>query len=381
MGKENIFSDLFEKFCKSEKNSGLILIFCTVFSLFFSNFLLKENYVNFWNIKILNMSFLHWINDGLMVIFFLLIGLELKREIIEGELSNIKNASLPIFGAIGGMILPAIFYILFNFNTDMIRGFGIPMATDIAFSIGILSILGNRVPLSLRVFLISLAIIDDLGAIILIAFFYTKSLSFLNIFYSLLIFLILFILNKLKIKNLFFYLIGGLFAWYFTLKSGIHPTISGVLLAFFIPLLKDKNCPSKFLEHSLQKPVSYIILPLFALANTAIFLRDGGLNLKSPLSLGIGFGLLLGKPLGIFLFSYLSSKLKISNLSKDLKWSNILGVGFLGGIGFTMSIFIAILAFDRDDFLNTAKISIILSSTISGIIGFLLLKFNLKKKD
>lgn len=373
---------LFKEFFNSEKAGGLILIFMTIFSLGLANSPFQTDYINFWHFDLGGHSIVHWINDGLMTIFFLLICLELEREIYIGELSNIKNALLPIFGAFGGMIVPAGLYLLLNYGTDTQAGAGIPMATDIAFALGILSLLGNRVPSSLKVFLIALAIIDDLGAILVIAIFYSSSLTFLNLFIALSIFGILLILNRLKVHNLIPYLIGGVVMWYFMQHSGIHATITGVLLAFAVPF-KDgsEKSPSFILQHLLHKPVAFFILPLFALANTCIPIDN---NLHSSItqtySLGIIMGLVLGKPLGIWLFSFIAVGLGLSTLPPDLKWKNIIGAGILGGIGFTMSIFITLLAFDNSTIVNNSKIAILLASLIAGTIGFLWLKLTLRKE-
>jgi NhaA family Na+:H+ antiporter len=317
-----------------------------------------------------------------MAIFFLLIGLELEREIYIGELSSIKNATLPVFGALGGMLIPAGIFLWINFGTPTQNGEGIPMATDIAFAIGILSLLGNRVPTSLKVFLTALAVIDDLGAIIVIAIFYTKTIAFANLVIALGIWGVLLILNRLKVRNLIPYLIGGVFIWYFMLHSGIHATITGVLLAFASPFGKgDKKSSSYILQDFLHKPVAYIILPLFALANTCITV---GSNWTSGLghenSLGIIIGLVVGKPLGIILFSLLGVSLGLCALPNDLKWKNIFGVGLLGGIGFTMSIFTTLLAFDDAEVINNSKIAILIASLIAGSIGFGVLQLTLKKQ-
>jgi NhaA family Na+:H+ antiporter len=317
-----------------------------------------------------------------MVIFFLLIGLELEREVYQGELSNIKNALLPIFGAIGGMLVPAALYLLFNYGTPTQSGAGIPMATDIAFALGILSLLGNKVPTSLKVFLTALAVIDDLGAILVIALFYTKTLLWTNLLISLGIFAFLLVLNRLKVKNLIPYLIGGVVMWYFMLNSGVHATITGVLLAFAIPFGDgSKKSTSIVLQQFLHKPVAFIILPLFALANTAIILSsDMGAILTQHYSLGIAVGLIVGKPIGIFTLSLLAVKLGICKLPRDLHWKSIFGVGFLGGIGFTMSIFVTLLAFEDVTVINNAKFIILLSSLIAGTIGFISLKLTMKRK-
>lgn len=371
---------LFSEFFESEKAGGLILVFVTLISLLLANSAWQAGYINFWNTDLGGHSILHWINDGLMAIFFLLIGLELEREIYDGELSDLKNASLPIFGAIGGIIVPAGIFALLNFGTSTQAGTGIPMATDIAFAIGILSLLGNRVPLSLKVFLTALAIIDDLGAIIIIAIFYTTSIALVNLFIALGIFGLLLLLNRLKVHNLIPYIIGGIVMWYFMLNSGVHATITGVLLAFAIPFGKGgEKSPSYILQHFLHKPVAFFILPLFAIANTCIAIGGDWQNsLTHSNSLGIMLGLVIGKPLGIFLFSFIAAGLGLCVLPGDLKWKNIIGAGFLGGIGFTMSIFITLLAFSDAEIINNSKIAILIASVVAGTIGFLWLKFTLK---
>jgi NhaA family Na+:H+ antiporter len=315
-----------------------------------------------------------------MTIFFLLIGLELEREIYIGELSSLKNASLPIVAAIGGMIVPVIIFSALNFGSETQSGAAIPMATDIAFAIGILSLLGNRVPASLKIFLTALAVIDDLGAILVIAIFYTSSISLTNLFIALGIWGILFILNRLKIYNLIPYLIGGAVMWYFMLNSGVHATITGVILAFAIPFGDGgEKSPSYILQHFLHKPVAFLILPLFAVANTCIAIGgDWSEGLLHANSLGIITGLLIGKPLGIWLLSFIGVGLGLCALPNDLRWKNILGAGLLGGIGFTMSIFITILAFDKADIVDNSKIAILIASLISGALGFLVLKLTLK---
>lgn len=325
-------------------------------------------------------SITHWINDGLMTIFFLYIGLELKREIYEGKLSEFKSAALPFFGALGGMIVPAGLFLLFNFGTDTQGGAGIPTATDIAFAIGVLSLLGKRVPTSLKIFLTALAIIDDLGAIIIIAIFYTTSIAFVNLFISLGIFGFLILLNRFNVRNLIPYLIGGVAMWYFMLNSGVHPTITGVLLAFAVTFGNGGEKSSSYLlKDFLSKPVAFLILPLFVIANTCISFSDNwqsGLGQAS--SLGIFAGLIIGKPLGIWLFSFMGVRLEFCTLPTELKWGNIIGLGFLAGIGFTMSIFITLLAFDDTEIVNNSKTAIIFASAIAGIIGFVWLKKTLK---
>ena len=372
---------LFKEFFNSEKVGGLILICCAIISLSLANSTFGNSYQNFWNTSFADHSIAHWVNDGLMAIFFLLIGLELEREIYKGELSNIKDAMFPTIAAIGGIIIPAGIFMLFNFGTATRSGAGIPMATDIAFALGILSLLGKKVPLSLKIFLTALAIIDDLGAILIIALFYTKTIFWGNLLIALGIFALLLIFNRLKVRNLFPYLIGGVFMWYFMLNSGVHATITGVLLAFAIPFGNGgERSTSYVLQHFLHKPVAFIILPIFALANTAIvFNSDYGEILTQNYSLGIALGLIVGKPLGIFALSFLAVKLGFCKLPSDLNWRSIIGVGFLGGIGFTMSIFITLLAFENETIINNAKFVILISSLIAGLIGFFSLKLSLKK--
>ena len=374
---------LFKDFFNSEKAGGLVLIACTILSLLLANSNYGTSYHDFFQTQFAGHSFEHWINDGLMTIFFLLIGLELEREIYQGELSNIKDALLPIFGALGGMLIPAGIFLLFNFGTATQSGAGIPMATDIAFALGILSLLGNRVPTSLKIFLTALAVIDDLGAIIIIAIFYTKTLLWTNLFIALGIWLLLFIIGKLKVRNLFPYLIGGVAMWYFMLHSGVHATITGVLLAFAIPFGNGGEKSTSFiLQHFLHKPVAFIILPIFALANTAIvFSGDISQTLTENNSLGIALGLIVGKPLGIFIFTFLAVTFGLCKLPTDLNWKSIFGVGLLAGIGFTMSIFVTLLAFDNETIINSSKLVILISSLTAGLLGFLTLRLTLKTEN
>ncbi len=370
---------LFTEFFNSEKAGGILLIFCAVVSLLLANSPMQESYQSLWHFQLAGHSAEHWINDGLMAIFFLLIGLELEREVYIGELSTLKQASLPVVAAIGGMVVPAGLFLVFNYGTSSQTGAGIPMATDIAFAIGILSLLGNRVPTSLKVLLTALAVIDDLGAIIVIAIFYTSSLAFTNLFIALGIFLFLLILNRMKVYSLIPYLLGGVVAWYFMLQSGVHATIAGVLLAFVIPFQDggEKSISCR-LQHFLHKPVAFIILPLFALANTSMIIeRDWIQGLTQPGSMGIFVGLIIGKPLGILLFSFVSVALGICSLPVEIKWKHIVGVGFLGGIGFTMSIFITLLAYDSPEQITQSKIAVLLASLISGTIGYLWLQWAL----
>ena len=374
---------LFIEFFESEQVSGIILILCTITSIVIANSYFGKDYLDFWHTKIgfeiggiaLKYSLEHCINDGLMAIFFLLIGLEIERELYIGELSDLRNSTLPVIAAIGGMATPALLHFLLNRGTETQAGVGIPMATDIAFALGVLALLGSRVPISLKIFLAALAIIDDLGAIIIIALFYVGDFSLLYLVLALVIFTGLLILNRLGVHRLPLYLILGFFMWYFMLKSGIHATIAGVLLAFAIPFARgDEESPSYKLQHFIHKPVAFIIMPLFALANTGIALTGSWIDgLATSNSLGIFIGLFFGKPLGIALFSVLAVKLGLSQLPSDVSWRHIIGAGFLGGIGFTMSIFITLLAFGNPEIIQSSKISILLGSFVSGTVGFLIL--------
>lgn len=383
-------SKLFEEFFNSEKTAGIILIFCTVLSLILANSGISADYIGFWKTDIAGNHLDHWVNDGLMTIFFLLIGLELEREIYIGELSNLKTALLPIFAAIGGMLVPAGIFTLLNYGTPTQAGAGIPMATDIAFAVGILSLLGNRVPATLKIFLMALAVIDDLGAILVIAIFYPSHAepglfgfsSGMNLMIAGAIFAILLILNRLKVYNLIPYLVLGVVMWYFMLHSGVHATITGVLVAFAIPFQDGKESSISYkLQNFLHKPISFAILPIFALANTAIVFNN--IEFSSFLNtndFGILLGLVVGKPLGIFLLCVLSVSLKITNKPDDLKWKHIAGAGFLGGIGFTMSIFITLLAFNDPLIIDMAKITIMTSSVIAATLGLIWLSLTLQKK-
>jgi len=374
---------LFTEFFESERSSGTVLIFCTITAMVLANSPLGERFLDFWHIKLgletggiaLNQSLEHWVNDGLMAIFFLLIGLEIERELYIGELSDLKSASLPIIAAIGGMVVPALFYFLFNRGTETQGGIGIPMATDIAFALGVLALLGKKTPVSLKIFLTALAIIDDLGAILIIAAFYVGDFSFLYLMLALTVYAGLLILNRLGVNGLPFYLIPGVFMWYFMLQSGVHATLAGVLLAFALPFRDgSEKSPSYKLQHFLHKPVAFIIMPIFALANTGIPLSGRWFEtLAAPNSLGVFAGLCLGKPLGIFSAAFIAVKTGLSQLSDDLSWKHILGAGFLGGVGFTMSIFITLLAFNDPEIVQGTKISILLSSLLAGIAGYLIL--------
>jgi NhaA family Na+:H+ antiporter len=380
-------SRTFKEFFDSEKASGILLIVCTIVSLVITNSSIGANYLSLWHAYVGGLSVEHWINDGLMAIFFLFIGLELERELQVGELSDFKNALLPIFAAIGGICVPALIHFVFNNGTATQAGIGIPMATDIAFALGVLALLGNRVPASLKIFLTALAVIDDLGAIVVIAVFYTAKLSILYLIAALAVGGLLFALNRFfRVMSLFPYLIGGALMWFLMLKSGVHATIAGVLLAFTIPFSAeedDEASPSHRLEHFLQKPVAFVILPIFALCNTGIVIGADALqNLATPNSLGIVSGLVIGKPLGITLLSFIVVSLGICRLPLDLNWKHVFGAGILGGIGFTMSIFITNLAFAGENSeINASKMAILLASLTAGTIGFLWLKLLGKPED
>ncbi|MCL1668351.1 Na+/H+ antiporter NhaA [Elizabethkingia ursingii] len=374
----------FKKFFESSQSSGIILILCVLVSLFIANSSLGTGFQNILDSHLGPHSVAEWINDGLMSVFFLLVGLEIKREMLEGELSNIKNASLPIFAAIGGMLVPALIYAFFNNGTEYAKGWGIPMATDIAFSLAIISMLSNRVPASIKIFLAALAIVDDLGAILVIAIFYTEQLhwSYLLISGGILVLLILF--NKFGVKKHIFYLIPGAALWYCMHHSGIHATIAGVLLAFTIPTNASETeiSPLEKLEGMLHTPVNYLIMPIFALANTNIVFQKGMVDgLFTSFGAGIIGGLIIGKLVGILFFSFIAVKLGISKLPQNSKWSQMVGVGLLAAIGFTMSIFIAILSFKgHQDIQDEAKFAILVASTLAGFGGYTVLKFTSKKR-
>lgn len=374
-------SQTFNRFFDSEKASAVVLMGCTLFSLTLANTAFGPAIQDFWHTKVVGMSIEHWINDALMAVFFLLIGLELERELYVGELSSLKNALLPIFAAAGGIAVPAGIHFALNNGAATQAGLGIPMATDIAFALGALSLLGDRVPASLKVFLAATAVMDDLGAIIMIALFYSTDFSLAYLLGALVVFLVLILFNRIfRIMALTPYLLGGVLMWFLMLKSGIHATLAGVLLAFAIPFSsksEDQESPSHRLEHQLHKPVAFLILPLFALANTGVVLPSNWLGaLQSSNSLGIIGGLLLGKPVGIVLLSLLAVTLGVCRLADDLKWRHIVGVGLLGGIGFTMSIFITNLAFvGQADLVNASKLSILLGSVLAGVLGLFWLKW------
>ena len=385
-------SSPFKWFFKLEAASGLVLLISAILALIVSNSDLSKIYfetldkylfigINNFGIKL---SVLHWINDALMAIFFFFVTLEIKREFIEGELSNFKQAMLPIMGAIGGMVVPALVYIFINYgDTETLRGWAIPSATDIAFSLGVLSLLGSRVPISLKVFLTALAIIDDLGAIIIIAFFYTGDLKIHYLGLIVVAFILLLILNKFNVKNFILYLLMGVVMWDFTHQSGIHATIAGVLLATTIPHRKK---PKEFsllikIEHAISPYVAFGIMPLFAFANAGVSLE--GLSLSSFMSkvpLGILLGLFLGKQFGVFIFSYLSIKFKLAQMPSKANWINFYGVGVLTGIGFTMSLFVGNLAFiDNMSYMDGVKIGVLGGSLLSTLFGYFLILLSPKK--
>ncbi len=382
---KTVSGNIFKEFSGSEKNAGLVLLFCALISLWIANTNGGENYIHFWHHEFgpesfnLHFSTEHWINDGLMTIFFLTVGLEIERELYAGELNPVKNAILPIAAAFGGMIVPALIFAAFNYNSNTLNGFGIPMGTDIAFALGILALAGKRAPLSIKILLTAIAIIDDLGSIIIIALFYGSGIQFTYLACSLGIFALLLILNRLKVHRLFPYLILGVLMWYCMMRSGIHPTISGVLLAFAFPFGDGSDSsPSIKLQKFLHVPVAFIILPLFTLANTAIQVNSDFLfALKEDHALGIGLGLLIGKPAGIFLASFAIVKLKIVALPVGVSWYNLLGMGCIAGIGFTMSIFITQLAFTEELIIQSSKLMILSASFCAGLIGLGL--FYLKK--
>lgn len=377
---QRTLSSSFQEFFDSEKSSGILLIICTVISLLIANSSSGAAYLSLWQTDVGGLSLEHWINDALMAIFFLLIGLELERELYVGELSNFKNALLPIVAATGGMAAPALIHFAFNAGTPTQAGIGIPMATDIAFALGVLAILGNRIPASLKVFVVAFAVIDDLGAIVIIAAFYTAQLSVWYFVGALAVWTLLIALNHLfRVMSLVPYLLGGALMWFLMLKSGVHATIAGVMLAFAIPFSAkddDQASPSHKLEHVLHKPVAFIILPIFALANTGIVVgADWMQSVTSTNSVGITAGLIVGKPLGVTLLCFVAVASGLCRLPADLNWRHISGAGILGGIGFTMSIFITNLAFAGSmETITASKMAILLASLTAGTAGFLWLK-------
>jgi NhaA family Na+:H+ antiporter len=374
-------------FINDSRSAGIILITCTVASLVFSNLQFSQKiYTEFWNshFKIIPFEFLQLpetvllnINDVLMTLFFFLVGMEIKRELTIGELASLRKSMLPVLAALGGMICPALIFSVYNYYTDAKSGWGIPMATDIAFSLGVLSLLGKKVPIQLKIFLAALAIIDDLGAIITIAIFYTSKMSVSYLLMGVVCIVLLILLNKLKVRSLLIYAIPAILLWYCIFNSGIHATIAGVIVSFTIPLKSLTK-----LEHLLYRPVNFFIMPLFALANTAIILPDSfSAVYNSTISYGIILGLSIGKPLGIFFFSFIAIKLRIAALPSNTSFKQLWGIGLLGGIGFTMSIFTSTLAYSLDLFQVISKVSVMAGSLLASVIGYLYLSNYKNKKD
>ena len=382
----------FKWFFQLEAASGLILLLAAIFALIISNSNFSDLYfstlgqylfigINDFGLKL---SVHHWINDLLMAIFFFFVTLEIKREFIHGELSNLKKAMLPIIAAVGGMLVPALIYVAINYgNSETLNGWAIPSATDIAFSLGILSLLGSRVPISLKIFLTALAIIDDLGAILIIAFFYSGDLSISYLSLILISYIILLLLNKFGVKVFTPYLLVGFCIWFFTYKSGIHATIAGVLLASTIPhRVKEKDFSLLIkIEHAISPYVAFMIMPLFAFANAGVSLQ--GLSLSSltmPVPLGIVLGLFVGKQLGVMFFSFIAVKLRVAEMPDNSRWLSLYGVSILTGIGFTMSLFVGNLAFaDNIVYIDGVKIGVLAGSLLSTIFGYFILSFTSKK--
>ncbi|TCJ12083.1 Na+/H+ antiporter NhaA [Flaviaesturariibacter flavus] len=377
--------DFFHNFFHSEKVAGGLLVVCTLVSLLIANGPGGAGYIHFFHQELgpagakLHLSIEHWVNDGLMAIFFLMVGLEVERELYVGELASLRKAVLPLVAAVGGMVVPALIHFALNRGTSTQSGFAIPMATDIAFALGILSLAGRRAPVAVKVFLAALAIIDDIGAILMIAFFYTRTIQLAYLLGALGIFAGLLLMNRLRVRQLLLYLVPGVLLWYCLLQSGVHATIAGVLLAFAIPFheVDDRNISLR-LQHFLHKPVAFLILPVFALANTAIALpADIMAALSGRNSLGVILGLFVGKVTGILFASWLVLRLRIADRQEGLGWRALTGAGFLGGIGFTMSMFIANLSFTDGALVTASKLGILLASTLSALIG--LLVFYLRK--
>jgi len=373
-------TDTFTRFAKSEQFGGMLLLACTVVSLLLANSPLAVQYLAFWQLQAGPLSIEHWINDALMAVFFLLIGLELERELYVGELSKLRNALLPAFAAIGGMAAPALIHYALNAGSESQPGFGIPMATDIAFALAVLALLGARVPPALKVFVVAYAVLDDLGAIVLIAAVYTAKISAAFLLGALAILALLIALNRwFRVMALWPYVLGGIGLWICLLNAGIHASVAGVLLAFALPFTARQEggeSPSLMLEHRLHKPVALLILPLFALANTCVPIdAAAAAQFASPNNLGIALGLLLGKPAGVIAFCGLAVACKVSSLPERVRWSQIAGAGLLGGIGFTMSIFITNLAFSASPALvNSSKLAVLTASLVVAVAGWLWLK-------
>lgn len=430
---EKILSPL-QEFMKAESSGGIILIICTIVAMIWANSPLSDSYHNLWHTYItfdfggyiLKHSLHHWINDGLMVIFFFVVGLEIKRELLVGELSSVKKAALPVAGALGGMILPALIYFTFNAGKEGIAGWGIPMATDIAFVVGIMALLGPKFPFSLKIFILALAIVDDIGAVLVIAIFYTAEISTFALMIAAAIILLLIIFNRMGVRNLIVYSITGFALWLAFLESGVHATVAGVLLAFTIPVTSrintkkfteenvqlleefnrsgehgenvltnekrlsvvnaiENNCekiltPLQRFEHKLHPWVAFFIMPIFALANAGVTIGSGFIDaITNPISIGIILGLFIGKQIGIFGFSFIAIKLGLASKPEGVNFTKMYGAGILAGIGFTMSLFIANLAFPSEELLNIAKVGVLAASLISGIVGFIVVKFGLSK--
>lgn len=418
----------FQRFLKTEASGGILLIFFTALALFWANSAWSESYTNLWATKFtigygdwaLSKALILWVNDGLMAIFFFLVGLEIKREVLVGELSTVKQATLPFFAAIGGMVVPALLFVFLNYDKPGADGWGVPMATDIAFSLGILSLLGKRVPLSMKIFLTAFAIVDDIGAVLVIALFYSGKIYLTALYIALGLFGILILLNIFNVRKKTIYILIAAVIWYFFLKSGLHPTIAGIMVAFTIPISskirasefvaeieeglkvfkkapndpgekllnykqlssveaityasKHVEPPLQQLEHGLHGFVAFFVLPVFALANAGVALGDAGAALSSALTINIALGLLVGKTVGVGLLSWISVKLNLAGLPTGIKWMHLIALGMLGGVGFTMALFIANLAFTDPELINQAKTGIILGSTIAGVGGYFILR-------
>jgi len=381
-----VLRSVIRNFVRLESSSGILLLIAGLIALVLSNssfagvfdHILHLKLYFGTNLPLFYKSIQHWINDGLMVIFFFVVGLELKREFLEGELSMPSQAILPVIAAVGGMAVPAIFYLLFNFNNpETFQGWAIPSATDIAFSLGVLSLLGKKVPISLKIFLMALAIIDDLGAIIIIALFYSSNLEIFSLLVVLFILFFLYLCNRRNLQNIWIYILLGFFLWIFIQNAGVHATISGVLLAIFVPHKKTKQgslltCA----ENKLHPWVAYLIMPLFALTNAGVYLGDVSLaSLSNPVPLGIMTGLFFGKQIGVFFTTFLLIKMGYARLPSGSNWIQMYGIAMLAGIGFTMAMFINFLAFDTDIYINQAKIAILIASFTSAVLGYILLNF------
>ena len=377
---------LFKDFLSNEQSSGVVLIIATIISLLIANSGIGSSYVEFWQTKVgtnaggvyLNLSVEHWVNDALMAIFFLLIGLEVEREIYIGELSNLRNAMLPIFAAIGGMVVPAAFHYWFNAGTPTQGGFGIPMATDIAFALGVLSLVGSRAPASLKIFLAALAIIDDLGAVVIIALFYTADLSFIDLAAAAGCVALMLVLNRLRVMSLLVYLLIGVAMWVFMYRSGVHATLAGVMVAFCIPIATPRGggeSPLHRLEHALHKPVAFLVLPVFAFANAGVSLTGLSADaLLEPLVLGTATALLLGKLVGVMAGAAVVILPGLAQMPTGARWGHMLGVSLLCGIGFTMSLFIGLLAYDDVALQDRVKIGVLAGSILAGCLGYLVLR-------